>query len=70
VNYVLPEPDPKAIDEKTKKPKPPVSIKVEITRALTSKPGTIDIAFVAGKKLIGTRQIHITQTEWGNKGDK
>jgi hypothetical protein len=70
VNYVLPEPDPKAIDEKTKKPKPPVSIKVEITRALTSKPGTIDIAFIAGKRLIGTRQIHITQTEWGNKGNK
>ncbi len=70
VNYVLPEPDPKAVDEKTKKPKPPTSIKVEITRALTSKPGTIDIAFRAGKLLLGTRQIHITQTEWGNKGDK
>ena len=70
VNYVLPEADPKAVDEKTKKPKPPASIKVEITRALTSKPGTVDIAFRAGKRLLGTRQIHITQTEWGNKGDK
>ncbi|SPE41143.1 exported hypothetical protein [Candidatus Sulfotelmatobacter sp. SbA7] len=70
VNYVLPEPDPKVLDEKTKLPKPPASIKVEITRALTSKPGTVDLAFLAGKKLIGTRQIHIAQTEWGNKGDK
>ncbi len=70
VNYVLPEADPKVLDEKTKKPKPPASVKVEITRALTSKPGTVDLAFVAGKKLIGTRQIHIAQTEWGNKGDK
>jgi hypothetical protein len=70
VNYVLPDPDPKVLDPKTKQPKPPSSIKVEITRALTSKPGTIDIAFRAGKKLLGTRQLHITQTEWGNKGDK
>ncbi len=70
VNYILPAPDPKVLDEKTKQPKPPTTIKVEISRALTSKPGTVDLAFVAGKKLIGTRQIHIAQTEWGNKGDK
>ena len=70
VNYILPEPDPKVLDEKTKQPKPPTTIKVEISRALTSKPGTMDIAFLAGKKLLGTRQIHIAQTEWGNKGDK
>ena len=70
VNYDPHGPDPKVVDEKTKKPKPLVSLKVEITRALTSKPGTIDIAFRAGEKLLGTRQIHITQTESGNKGDK
>jgi len=70
VNYILPEPDPKVLDEKTKKPKPPTTIKVEISRVLTSKPGTMDIAFLAGKKLLGTRQIHIAQTEWGNTGDK
>ncbi len=58
--------------EKPKKSTPAVkSIKVEITRELTSKPGTVDIAFHgAGNELIGTRQLHITQTEWGNKGDK
>jgi hypothetical protein len=46
------------------------SIKVEITRDLTAKPGTIDIGFHAGAKLIGTRQIQIARTEWGSQGDK
>lgn len=69
LNYT-PHPNPKDVDPKTNKPKPLTSIKVEVTRALTSKPGTIDIAFRAGDKLLGTRQIHISQTEWGGKGDK
>ncbi|MGA2981266.1 MAG: hypothetical protein ABSD76_16880 [Terriglobales bacterium] len=57
--------------DKTKKTPPPIkSIKVEITRELTSKPGTVDIAFHAGAQLLGTRQLHITQTDWSNKGDK
>jgi len=62
--------DPKAAADKTKTPPPLKSIKVEITRDLTSKPGTIDIGFHAGTQLLGTRQLHITQTDWGNKGDK
>src|SRR5713101_5660253 len=38
---------------------------------LCNQPGTVDIAFHgAGNALLGTRQLHITQTEWGNKGDK
>jgi len=55
-----------------KAPKPSVkSVKVEITRDLTSKPGTIDVAFLdADNKIIGTRQIQIACTECNNKGDK
>jgi hypothetical protein len=58
--------------DKNKKPTPAVkSIKVEITRDLTSKPGTVDIAFHgSGNELLGTRQLHIARTEWGDKGDK
>jgi len=46
------------------------SITVEITRDLTSKPGTVDIGFHDAKSLLGTRQLHITQTESSSKGDK
>jgi hypothetical protein len=56
----------------TQKTPPPVkSIKVEITRELTSKPGTVDIGFRDAKgQLLGTRQLHIAQTDWSSKGDK
>jgi len=55
-----------------KTPKPSVrSVKIEVTRDLTSKPGTIDVAFLdADNKIIGTRQIQIACTECTNKGDK
>lgn len=47
------------------------SIKMEITRALTEKPGTVDIAFRASDGgIIGTRQLQITRTEWAGRGDK
>jgi hypothetical protein len=73
LNWVPVNPDDKtASADKTPAPKVK-SIKVEITRDLTSKFGTVDIAFhgpaVAGNDLIGTRQLHIAQTEWA-KGDK
>jgi hypothetical protein len=78
VNYVKPADKTASTDataaatDKTKKTPPPLkTIKVEITRELTSKPGTIDIAFhAAGNQLLGTRQLHVTQTDWSNKGDK
>jgi hypothetical protein len=58
-------------DESKKKTPSVKSIKVEITRDLTAKPGTIDIAFHgAGNELLGTRQLVITRTEWGEKGEK
>jgi hypothetical protein len=55
-----------------KNQKPSVkSVKVEFTRELTSKPGTVDVAFLdADNKIIGTRQIQISCTECTNKGDK
>ena len=47
------------------------SIKVEITRDLTEKPGTVDIAFLAADgTLVGTKPLQITRTEWSGKGDK
>jgi hypothetical protein len=47
------------------------SAKIEITRDLTSKPGTVDIAFLdADGKIIGTRQLQIACTECSSKGDK
>lgn len=47
------------------------SIKMEITRALTEKQGTVDIAFrAANGDIIGTRQLEIKRTEAGTKGDK
>ena len=44
------------------------SIKVQITRDLTAKPGTVDVAFRAGDEISGTRQLEIKRTD--TKGDK
>jgi len=59
--------------DKTKagKTKQVKSIKVEITRELTAKPGTVDIALLdSSNKIIGTRQIQIACTTCTEKGDK
>jgi len=70
VNYRLQTIDPKAIDPKTGKAKPPVLVEIEITRALTSNPGVVQVGFFSDTDLLGTRQIHITQTQWDTEGDK
>ncbi len=70
VNYRLQTIDPKAIDPKTGKPKPPLLVEIEITRALTSNPGVVQVGFFSATDLLGTRQIHITQTQWDTEGDK
>ncbi len=65
--------DKTAVDQDPSQPKTTKvsSIRVEITRELTSKPGTIDIALRgAANEFIGTRQLQIARTEWGDKGDK
>jgi hypothetical protein len=71
LNFVKEE-DTDATAASAPKSTPPVkSITVEVTRDLTSKPGTVDIGFRDAKgQLLGTRQLHIAQTDWSSKGDK
>ena len=66
------KPDKSGTDiSKSEKAKSVKSIKVEITRDLTAKPGTIDIAFLdSSNKIIGTRQVQIACTQCAEKGDK
>jgi hypothetical protein len=70
--YLKQEDKSTSTEDKSKKKSPTVkSIKVEITRELTSKPGTVDIAFHGtSNELLGTRQLVISRTEWGEKGEK
>jgi len=72
LHFLKQENKPATTTADTQKTPPPVkSIKVEITRELTSKPGTVDIGFRDAKgQLLGTRQLHIAQTDWSSKGDK
>lgn len=72
LHFLKQENKPATTTTDTQKTPPPVkSIKVEITRELTSKPGTVDVGFHDAKgQLLGTRQLHIAQTDWSSKGDK